>query len=116
MINLDIYDTAMNRTSEGHSRNKGKPVRMDKAVPQIRKFNRWNKKDHEEAFSIVCERLERVEKAWLGDGIKGGTSTTLAAARQYPIAFLEILNAIRDMPSRCESVAKGFDVTPSAIP
>lgn len=115
MINLDIYDTAMNRTAEGSAKNKGKPVRMDKAAPQIRKFSRWNRKDNEEAYNIVCERLERVEKAWLGDGIKGGTASTLEAARKYPIAFLEILNAIRDMPSRCESVAKGFDVTPSAI-
>jgi hypothetical protein len=109
---VDESVARVNSRSTSVSRN----ARIDKPVPQIRKFSRWNKKDHEEASAIVNERLDRIEKGWLGgEFVKGGTAQTLAMARKYPIAFLEILSAIRDMPARCESIQKGFDVVPSPI-
>src|SRR5258708_39356953 len=122
MINLDIYEKALNSTVDRlqnpntRSNPRAKDVRMDKPVPQLRKFSRWDPKDVDEARNIVCERLERVEKGWLGgEAIKGGLSSTLATARKYPIAFLEILSAIGKGPDLVQNIAKGFDVVPSVI-
>ena len=82
------------------------------APSRFNKASMHNPKDREEASYIVEKRLEKIEKGVLGgEYVKGISQAALQLARKAPIAYLEILSAIRGMGP----FAKAFDVVPSAI-
>ena len=89
--------------------------RVHDNVPAPSRFSKasmHNPKDREEARYIVEKRLEKIEKGVLGgDYVKGISQSALQLARKAPIAYLEILSAIRGMGP----FAKAFDVVSSPI-